>query len=67
MDRNTRKFYCSNLFLSCSNKTFWTRYIIFGRQELIDKEFGGDSEQLIKSACKEAYAKEFLDKIPEKI
>ena len=40
--------------------------IIFGRQELIDKEFGGDSEQLIKSACKEAYAKEFIDKFPEK-
>ena len=40
--------------------------IIFGRQELIEKEFGGNSEQLIKSACKEAYAKEFIDKIPEK-
>ena len=40
--------------------------IIFGRQELIEKEFGGDSETLIKSACKEAYAKEFIDKIPEK-
>ena len=40
--------------------------IIFGRQELIEKEFGGESEQLIKSACKEAYAKEFIDKIPEK-
>ena len=40
--------------------------IIFGRQELIEKEFGGDSDTLIKSACKEAYAKEFIDKIPEK-
>ena len=40
--------------------------IIFGRQELIEREFGGDTEQLIRSACKEAYAKEFIDKIPEK-
>ena len=40
--------------------------IIFGRQELIEKEFGGDSDKFIKSACKEAYAKEFIDKIPEK-
>ena len=40
--------------------------IIFGRQALIDREFGGDTEQLIRSACKEAYAKEFIDKIPEK-
>ena len=40
--------------------------IIFGRQELIEREFGGDSETLIKNACKEAYAKEFIDRIPEK-
>ena len=40
--------------------------IIFGRDELIQKEFGGNSETLIKEACKEAYAKEFIERIPEK-
>jgi ATP-binding cassette subfamily B (MDR/TAP) protein 1 len=40
--------------------------IIFGRDELIQKEFGGDTDRLIHDACKEAYAKEFIEKIPEK-
>ena len=40
--------------------------IIFGRDELIKNEFGGKSDDLIKEACKEAYAKEFIEKIPEK-
>ena len=40
--------------------------IIFGRQDLIKNEFGNDTDELIKNACKEAYAKEFIDKIPEK-
>ena len=39
---------------------------IFGRQDLIKNEFGNDTDELIKNACKEAYAKEFIDKIPEK-
>ena len=40
--------------------------IIFGRDELIQSEFGGDTDLLIHDACKEAYAKEFIEKIPEK-
>ena len=40
--------------------------IIFGRKDLIKNEFGNDEDNLIKNACKEAYAKEFIDKIPEK-
>ena len=40
--------------------------IIFGRDDLIQNEFGGDTDQLIHDACKEAYAKEFIEKIPEK-
>ena len=40
--------------------------IIFGRQELIENEFGNDIDNLIKDACNDTYAKEFIDKIPEK-
>ena len=40
--------------------------IIFGRDDLIQSEFGGNADQLIREACKEAYAKEFIEKIPEK-
>ena len=40
--------------------------IIFGRQELIKNEFGNDTDTLIRNACKEAYAKEFIEQIPEK-
>ena len=40
--------------------------IIFGRDDLIQNEFGGDADSLIREACKEAYAKEFIEKIPEK-
>ena len=40
--------------------------IIFGRQELIENEFGNDIDNLIKDACNHTYAKEFIDKIPEK-
>ena len=40
--------------------------IIFGRQELIKNEFGNDADTLIREACKDTYAKEFIDKIPEK-
>ena len=40
--------------------------IIFGRDELIQNEFGGNPDMLIHEACKEAYAKEFIEKIPEK-
>ena len=40
--------------------------IIFGRDELINNEFGGNADELIREACKEAYAKEFIEKIPEK-
>ena len=40
--------------------------IIFGRDELIQNEFGGNADALIREACKEAYAKEFIEKIPEK-
>ena len=40
--------------------------IIFGRKDLIKDEFGNDEDNLMKNACKEAYAKEFIDKIPEK-
>ena len=40
--------------------------IIFGRDELIEKEFGGNADNLIREACKEAYAKEFIEKIPDK-
>ena len=40
--------------------------IIFGRDELIQKEFGGNNDSLIREACKEAYAKEFIERIPEK-
>ena len=40
--------------------------IIFGRQELIENEFENDIDNLIKDACNDTYAKEFIDKIPEK-
>ena len=40
--------------------------IIFGRDELINNEFGGNADELIREACKEAYAKEFIERIPEK-
>ena len=40
--------------------------IIFGRDELIQNELGGNADTLIKEACKEAFANEFIDKIPEK-
>ena len=40
--------------------------IIFGWQELIKNEFGNDTDTLIRNACKEAYAKEFIEQIPEK-
>ena len=40
--------------------------IVFGRQELIKNEFGNDTDTLIRDACKDTYAKEFIDKFPEK-
>ena len=40
--------------------------IIFGRDELIKNEFSEDADNLIREACKDAYAKEFIEKIPEK-
>ena len=40
--------------------------IILGRDALIQNEFGGNAYVLIQEACKEAYAKEFIEKIPEK-
>ena len=40
--------------------------IIFGREELIQNEFGGNADSLIREACKEAYANEFIERIPEK-
>ena len=40
--------------------------IIFGRDELINNEFGGNADKLIQDACREAYAKEFIERIPEK-
>ena len=40
--------------------------IIFGRDELIKNEFSEDADYLVKEACREAYAKEFIEKIPEK-
>ena len=40
--------------------------IIFGRQNLIKNEFNFDEDTLVKNACIESYAKEFIDKIPEK-
>ena len=40
--------------------------IIFGRQGLIKNEFQIDEDTLVKKACIESYAKEFIDKIPEK-
>jgi len=40
--------------------------IIFGRQGLIKNEFQTDENTLVKKACIESYAKEFIDKIPEK-
>ena len=40
--------------------------IIFGRQELIKNEIGNDTDTLIRNACKEDYAKEFIEQIPEK-
>ena len=39
--------------------------IVFGREEMIQKEFG-DTDKLVKEACKEAYAKEFVERFPEK-
>ena len=40
--------------------------IIFGRHDLIKNEFSNDEDALVKNACIESYAKEFIDKIPEK-
>ena len=40
--------------------------IIFGRDELIQNEFGGNADNMISEACREAYAYEFIEKIPEK-
>ena len=40
--------------------------IIFGRDELIQNEFGGNADNMIREACREAYAYEFIEKIPEK-
>jgi ATP-binding cassette subfamily B (MDR/TAP) protein 1 len=40
--------------------------IIFGRDELIQNEFGENADNLIREACREAYAYEFIEKIPEK-
>ena len=40
--------------------------IIFGRDELIKKEFGGNVDEMIKEASKDAFAREFIEKFPEK-
>ena len=38
--------------------------IIFGREDFIVNELGMDVEQLLQTACEEAYVSEFLDKVP---
>ena len=38
--------------------------IIFGREDFIVNELGVDVEQLLQTACEEAYVSEFLDKVP---
>ncbi|MCQ2817147.1 MAG: ATP-binding cassette domain-containing protein [archaeon] len=40
--------------------------IIFGRQQIIKEEFGGDEQGLMERACSEAYAEEFIQKKEEK-
>ena len=39
--------------------------LIFGREEMIKAEFTEKADDLIKAACEEAYAKEFIEKNPE--
>ena len=40
--------------------------IIFGRDELIQKEFGENVDEIVREASKDAFANEFIEKIPEK-
>ncbi|MCQ2821118.1 MAG: ABC transporter ATP-binding protein/permease, partial [archaeon] len=40
--------------------------IVFGREELIKEMNIGDQKQLIKEACDEAFASEFVDNMPER-
>ena len=40
--------------------------IIFGRDELIQNEFGENIDEMIREASKDAFAREFIEKIPEK-
>ena len=40
--------------------------LIFGRDELITNEFKENIDDMIKDACKEAYAKEFIEKSEDK-
>ena len=40
--------------------------IIFGRDELIQNEFGENADSMVIDSCKEAYAKEFIERMPEK-
>ena len=40
--------------------------LLFGREEAIKAEFGNDIDTLIKNACEESYAREFIEKNPEK-
>ena len=40
--------------------------IIFGREELIRTEFGENVDEMVREASKDAFANEFIEKIPEK-
>ena len=40
--------------------------LLFGREEAIKEEFGNNIDTLIRNACEESYAREFIEKNPEK-
>ena len=39
--------------------------LLFGREEMIKREISNDVDTLIKNACEESYAREFIEKNPE--
>ena len=39
--------------------------LIFGREEMMKNEFTEGIDDLIKAACQESYAREFIEKSPD--